>query len=90
MNVCKNCGKPLPNSGVVCTFCGVAMERKQLDYQSKMKNNNDKRIMLLSEKYGHENKIDYREKKENKLLGLAIIVIILVFLIVLTILFNVN
>ena len=45
--------------------------------------------MLLSEKYGHENKIEYREKKENKILGLAVILIILVFLILLTILINV-
>ena len=86
---CKNCGNPLPGSGVVCKFCGALMDREQINYQNKMKDKENQRIMLLSEKYGHENKIEYREKKENKILGLAIILIVLVFLILLTILINV-
>ncbi len=86
---CKNCGNPLPGSGVVCKFCGALMDREQINYQNKMKDKENQRIMLLSEKYGHENKIEYREKKENKILGLAVILIILVFLILLTILINV-
>ena len=53
-----------------------------------MKDKNDKRIMLLSEKYGYNNKVEYREEKENKVLGLLIIVIVIVFLIILTILLN--
>ena len=53
-----------------------------------MSDNENKKITLLSEKYGHENIIEYRETKENKALGLAIIIIVLVFLIVLTILIN--
>lgn len=86
---CKNCGNPLPSSGVICKFCGALMDREQINYQNKMKDKENQRIMLLSEKYGHENKIEYREKKENKILGLAIILIILVFLILLTILINI-
>lgn len=86
---CKNCGNPLPSSGVVCKFCGALMDREQINYQNKMKDKENQRIMLLSEKYGHENKIEYREKKENKILGLAIILIVLVFLILLTILINI-
>lgn len=86
---CKNCGNPLPGSGVVCKFCGALMDREQINYQNKMKDKENQRIMLLSEKYGHENKIEYREKKENKILGLAVILIILVFLILLTILINI-
>lgn len=85
---CKNCGNPLPGSGVVCKFCGALMDREQINYQNKMKDKENQRIMLLSEKYGYENKIEYREKKENKILGLAVILIILVFLILLTILIN--
>ena len=64
---CKNCGNPLPGSGVVCKFCGALMDREQINYQNKMKDKENQRIMLLSEKYGHENKIEYREKKENKI-----------------------
>ena len=48
-----------------------------------------KKIILLSEKYGHENKIEYREIKENKVLGLIVISIVLLFLIVLAILINI-
>ena len=85
---CRNCGKPLPSDGIVCKFCGALMDQKQIAYQNKMKDKNSERIVLLSEKYGHENKIEYRETKENKALGLAIIIIVLVFLVVLTILIN--
>ena len=86
---CKNCGKPLPSDGIVCKFCGALMDQSQINYQNKMKDKNDKKITLLSEKYGHENKIEYREEKENKVLGLIVIAIILVFLIVLAILVNI-
>lgn len=85
---CRNCGKPLPSDGIVCKFCGALMNQSEINYQNKMRDNDNKRITLLSEKYGHENKIEYRETKENKSLGLAIIIIVLVFLIVLTILIN--
>lgn len=85
---CKNCGNPLPSEGIVCKFCGALMDQSQINYQNKMKDKDNKRIMLLSEKYGHENKIEYREEKENKILGLAIIIFILVILIVFAILIN--
>lgn len=87
--VCKNCGKPLPSEGIVCKFCGALMDQSQINYQNKMRDKDNKKIMLLSEKYGHENKIEYREVKENKVLGLVVITIILVFLIVLSILINI-
>lgn len=85
---CKNCGKSLPSEGIVCKFCGALMDQSQINYQNKMKDKDNKRITLLSEKYGHENKIEYREEKENKILGLAIIIFILVILIVFAILIN--
>ena len=53
-----------------------------------MKDKNNERIMLLSEKYGHQNNVEYREVKENKILGLIVISVIVVFLIILTILIN--
>lgn len=86
---CKNCNSPLPNDGNVCKFCGMIMSMEQINYQNKMKNKDDQRITLLSEKYGQNQNIEYRDKKENKLIGLIIIVIILLFLIILTILLNI-
>lgn len=85
---CSRCGSPLPSDGIVCKFCGALMNQSEINYQNQMNDKNNKRITLLSEKYGHENKIEYRETKENKALGLAIIIIVLVFLVVLTILIN--
>lgn len=85
---CSRRGSPLPSDGIVCKFCGALMDQKQIAYQNKMKDKNSERIVLLSEKYGHKNSIEYREVKENKLLGLIIISIVLVFLIILTILIN--
>ena len=54
---CSRCGSPLPSDGIVCKFCGALMDQKQIAYQNKMKDKNSERIVLLSEKYGHENKI---------------------------------
>lgn len=86
---CKNCGKPLPSEGITCKFCGALMNQDQVNFQNKMQEKENKRITLLSEKYGHKNNIEYREKKENKLLGAIIITIILLILIILTILINI-
>lgn len=65
------------------------MSEEQIKEHQRMQNKDEQRIMLLSEKYGRENKIDYRKKKENKLLGLFVVIIILLILIVLAILINV-
>ncbi len=86
---CKNCGSPLPSEGAICKFCGVAMEKSQLQFQKRMRNNEEQRVTLLSEKYGQINKIDYRKTKENKALGFVIIAIILLILIIITILLNI-
>lgn len=85
---CSRCGNPLPSDGIVCKFCGALMDVKQINYQNKMRDKNVERIVLLSEKYGHKNDIEYREVKENKILGLIVISVIVVFLIILTILIN--
>ena len=87
--ICSRCGRPLPNKGVTCKFCGMLMSQEQIDYQRKMNDKHNERIELLSEKYGRENNVEYRKPKENKALGLAVIIIVLLFLIILTILNNV-
>lgn len=84
---CSRCGSPLPSDGMVCKFCGALMDQKS--YQNKMKDKNNERIVLLSEKYGYQNNVEYREVKENKVLGLIIISVVLVILIILTILINI-
>lgn len=86
--ICKNCKNPLPSDGIVCKFCGTLMSQEQINYQRKFKNKDNERITLLSEKYGHNNKIEYREEKENKIVGLISIMIVLLVLIFLAILMN--
>ena len=86
---CNRCGSPLPSEGMVCKFCGALMDKKQVDYQNKMKDKDNQRITLLSEKYGHQNNIEYNKVKENKVLGLVVISVVLVILIILTILINI-
>ncbi|MBS5862963.1 MAG: hypothetical protein KIC76_06145 [Firmicutes bacterium] len=86
--ICKNCKNPLPSDGIVCKFCGTLMSQEQINDQRKYKDREKERIVLLSEKYGHENKIEYRENKENKILGFISIVIVLLVLIFLAILMN--
>ena len=86
--ICKNCKNPLPSDGIVCKFCGTLMSQVQINDQRKYKDRENERIVLLSEKYGHENKIEYRENKENKILGFISIVIVLLVLIFLAIPMN--
>lgn len=86
--ICKNCKNPLPSDGIVCKFCGTLMSQEQINDQRKYKEREKERIVLLSEKYGHENKIEYCENKENKILGFISIVIVLLVLIFLAILMN--
>ncbi len=83
---CNRCGNPLPSEGMVCKFCGALMNQNQVNYQNKMKDKDNKRIVLLSEKYGHQNKIEYNDVKENKVLGIVIIAVVLLILILLAIL----
>lgn len=86
---CKRCGKPLPNNSVACKFCGMLMSNDQLNYQKKMQENEEKKIQLLSEKYGVSTTPEYNNKKENKFLGAIFIGIILLILIIITIIVNV-
>ena len=86
---CKRCGKPLPNKSVACKVCGMVMGQDHLNYQRKMQENKDKRIQLLSEKYGVNTTPEYNNKKENKFLGAIFIGIILLILIIITIIVNV-
>ena len=86
---CKRCGKPLPNNSVACKFCGMLMSNDQLNYQKKMQENEEKKIQLLSEKYGVNTTPEYNNKKENKFLGAIFIGIILLILIIITIIVNV-
>lgn len=86
--ICKNCKNPLPSDGIVCKFCGTLMSQEQINDQRKYKDREKERIVLLSEKYGHENKIEYRENKKNKIFGFISIVIVLLVLIFLAILMN--
>lgn len=90
--ICRKCGKPLSNEGAICTFCGVMMQQDQLKEQKKMQDPNQGfKANLLSDKYGVNKDIIYEKDKppkENKILGAAIILIIVLFLIVLAILLN--
>ena len=87
---CNRCGNPLPNRGVVCNFCGMLMSQDQVNTINKEASKEVKQVELLSEKYGRHQERDYSSNiKENKPLGVALIIIILLFLIILTILINV-
>lgn len=89
---CNNCGNPLPNKGAVCTFCGAMMDKKQIETNREYnkENNKNNNIELKSEKYGYDNNFEFRtEKSENKILGIVIISIVVLFLIILAILLNV-
>ena len=43
---CKNCGNALPNEGITCKFCGALMDQSQINYQNKMNDKNNKKIIV--------------------------------------------
>ena len=86
---CKRCGKPLPSDGVACKFCGMLMSQEQLNYQRKMSIKEDKKLRMLQEKYADNKENTYEKPKENKLLGLIIIIITLLVLIMVAIVVNI-
>ena len=86
---CKRCGKPLPNEGVTCKFCGMLMSNDVVNTMRKNSIKDDKRLRMLQEKYASNKQNEYEKPKENKLLGLIFIVIVLLILIIITIIVNV-
>lgn len=86
---CKRCGKPLPNEGVTCKFCGMLMSNDEVNTMRKNSIKEDKRLRMLQEKYASNKQDDYEKPKENKLLGIIFITIVLLILIIITIIVNV-
>ena len=82
---CNKCGSPLPSSGIECKFCGALMSKEQINKNMQDGIKQDKRIELLSEKYGRENKIEYREENETNRAMYVSIIIIILFLVVVSI-----
>ena len=86
--ICNRCGAPLPNDGVVCKQCGAMMSKEQIEEQKKWKEINkqsSQTVNLMSSRYGvNKDNFDYSNepKKENKLLGLLILVGILLIVII--------
>jgi len=78
--ICNRCGSALPNDGVTCIQCGAMMSKEQIEEQKKWKELNkehNKKVNLMSNKYNvNKENFSYDEepKKENKLLGLLVVV----------------
>ncbi len=87
--ICRRCGKSLPSEGIVCPFCGNALNQDELNKRRIFQGKRTE-ARLLSDKYGVDKSSLYKkeEQNENKLLGLAIILGVLLFLIILVILVN--
>ena len=90
---CKKCGNPLPKEGYICKFCGAMMDKDQIAKQNDyIKENRFNSSKLKSELYGVE-KINYDQdqdaKEENRFLGIAIVIGVIIFLIILAIIMNI-
>ena len=85
---CKRCGAALPSEGYICKKCGAMMSEEQIIKQksfNKEKENKFK-VSLMSDKYNSDINRDYGKRKENKFLGLIIVLVILIVLIIIGIL----
>ncbi len=84
---CKKCGAALPSEGFVCKSCGAMMDIEQIKEQKEhMKNNNNKGVDLLSDKYSPQPiKRNYEKRHEYKFMGVLVILLVLFILIILAI-----
>ena len=87
---CKKCGAALPSQGFVCKSCGTMMASEQIKEQKDyIKDDDNKKleINLLSDKYSSNPiKRDYSKRKDNKILGAILIILILIALIIIALL----
>ena len=77
--ICNRCGSALPSDGVICKECGAMMTKEQIEEQKKWNELNketNRKINLMSSKYNvNKDNFSYEEpKKENKLVGLLVLV----------------
>ena len=87
---CRKCGASLPSRGYLCKNCGTMMDKEQIKLQKEyIKNEENKKIEVnfLSDRYRREpvNR-NLEGHKEQKLLGVLVIIIVLFILILLAIL----
>jgi len=80
--ICKRCGSALPSEGAVCKQCGAMMTKEQIEEQKKWKEinkQNNNMAKLLSDKYNANKeafRYDTEKTKDNKYLGLIIVLVI--------------
>lgn len=85
--ICKRCGAALPSDGAICKQCGAMMTKEQLEEQKKWKEMDDRNkyaAKLMSSKYNvNKDKFEYNkdQPKENKFLGLLIILIVVLIIV---------
>lgn len=78
--ICNRCKAALPNDGYICKHCGAMMSKEQIEEQRKwneMNERNKQAAKLMSSKYNvNKENLNYgnNPQKENKLLGLLVIV----------------
>lgn len=87
---CKKCGAALPSHGFICKNCGAIMNDSQIVKQKEYINDkkDEKEITFLSDRYSREqiNRNFKENKKENKLLGVLFIGLVLIILVIIAIL----
>ena len=89
---CKKCGAALPSDGFICHNCGALMSKEQIDKQNnyiREQKKNDKRVVLLSEKYNGGVRRDYtlndKKEGENRFLGILFIGGVIIVLIIIAV-----
>ena len=75
---CEKCGAALPSEGYICKNCGAMMNSKQIHDQKEFNklnslNNNNEKITFLSDRYRNDINRDIVPNKENKFLGILIV-----------------
>ncbi len=75
----------LPSTGFICKSCGAMMSSEQIKQQKEyIKQQDNNKVFLKSDIYNKE-PIEYKNKKENKILGALLIILIVILLIILAI-----
>lgn len=83
---CKRCGKAIGTDRGICPFCGAMLTSSQMNtYIADKKEEEQKKVVLLTEKYG-EKTVIYETNKESSKLWIVLVGLLFLFILAMIIL----
>lgn len=78
---CEHCGSAIPKDKIVCEYCGRMISKSQNEIKNQIEGKRE--FKRLSDKFGIDNTIQYRDDNKNIKTYIVISITIILFLIIL-------